>query len=1365
MLPPSTFHIDQLAGMAVVPVVCGIYRGTAFFIAPETLLTARHIVVDADSDDELIYVLVGDQKVECSVEFLSSEVDAAILHTKNFKQDSIFCLPLLSGEMIKQELSIIGYPYELGNCIDYFIIKVENWKDRGAIRNGFDIFVRRIDNNAFQSYRGFSGSPVINHNNQVVGIVTDQFTGTLGYLSLKNISEELSTKCSGIILSNNIEEADNRPFGLQTSKIQVEQAIVKASNRYHPSLHQENESLTGVLDLYCHNKKIEPVTLFWDKYEKWYLNLSRDKSVDPEYISKCEALIINQRGELINPEDLYPLASAVELPEKYKTQIVDLYNELYDINGEYDIINKPVLCLIGDAGTGKTHVLCKYASRYCDESQVYLFFGSDFNNETNAWDLIKNKLNLTESDVQELNLLLENKHRKGLIIIDGLNEGDGDVYWKRELPILLSKLEHYSCLRLIVSIRNGSDNLILTDEINYYEYHIQGYSDHITAMKTYFKEFSIPISLVSKYSSIELFKNPLFLYMFCVAYKYMPYEYRDSLTHWSVYRWYINARNRDIVTYIDEDPYTDITYSFLLKIASTMFERYNCGDCKRSEARQHSDILSPHKGWNRSILNACLRENLLMPSYQNEINIKFGFDNIGDFMKAVSFVIKCKAEKYDDNKIIEILKEIVDNTRSLRINKSYIANFITAFLSIWHPLDLNTWNRIEFTSGFLTDHLLNSLLYHPKDNRIDDFSKIVVSGIFEQNPQKLSINFLLRSYAHITTSSLKVLHDYLKSLSQNDLDYAWSQQCNDLYNEIHSISYKQFVNYSSEYSISLNHAIIMGWMCSSSYPIIRNSVIHALFLSLNNRKDIIIELLELFKDVKDMYVYQGIFAAIYGVTLTSFSSEQSLTEIAEYIFRIYYEKDESVPQDIIVRQWQLKILERVNHLNGGFWCWEKILSKSRLISTSDTFKEDLELGNLSGIFGTSQKGTFLLEESLCNGGNGGSDFCRYTLHMNNTYSSYTYYKNKNDKNGVSMFDVQKSIIQYILSNIGWTEDLSNIDIKNTSTSRFESKKERIGKKYQWLGLFNVEANLMDTCFMKVDPHNNHKGFHRHNFPWYSNHKSTFDPTLSLFEERKNEIDLNFNVEKLLKISDEKDWLAITLDVIYEFIDSTYDSWIPLYMFDSKADETGDKLPSVEESINYNGFFIDCGYFEQFCKWAQSQNFYGRWLPETDGLTDFLWNEYPWADSFKSIFLMEDLLFDRFGSLMKPMVRSYMGQLQENRGGIPEDKYIMSTAYMPNPDVMEVLDLHVAERGVVRNKSNEIVAFNIDGENIPYHGLLMRKRFLVEYMQKTGCCFASCIGGEKITITGVQIINQINYTGCFGINTNGVFIEISKLHKS
>ena len=90
-----------------------------------------------------------------------------------------------------QKCRIVGFPLELGNGEDYYVVEVKNVREKKDASKGFDRMVARIDSFGFFSYSGFSGSPVINAFNKVIGLQTDQLYNTLGYASISSFADTL----------------------------------------------------------------------------------------------------------------------------------------------------------------------------------------------------------------------------------------------------------------------------------------------------------------------------------------------------------------------------------------------------------------------------------------------------------------------------------------------------------------------------------------------------------------------------------------------------------------------------------------------------------------------------------------------------------------------------------------------------------------------------------------------------------------------------------------------------------------------------------------------------------------------------------------------------------------------------------------------------------------------------------------------------------------------------------------------------------------------------------------------------------------------------------------------------------------------
>lgn len=89
-------------------------------------------------------------------------------------------------------------------------------------------------------------------------------------------------------------------------------------------------------------------------------------------------------------------------------------------------------------------------------------------------------------------------------------------------------------------------------------------------------------------------------------------------------------------------------------------------------------------------------------------------------------------------------------------------------------------------------------------------------------------------------------------------------------------------------------------------------------------------------------------------------------------------------------------------------------------------------------------------------------------------------------------------------------------------------------------------------------------------------------------------------------------------------------------------------------------------------------------------------------------------------------------------------------------MMRCLSLYTAERGIIRkNNSNEIVAINrmIRGES--FHGLLIKRKYLNEYLNSSGKCLFYCLLGEKNIIgTGYQMLDRHDLTGAAKYNLIG-----------
>lgn len=1379
----------QLAGKAIVSVEANGIHATAFFISPTQLLTARHFVIDAEVEEgekDVINFVVDDVIHYCTYrEIADRGYDVVILTTESYRQQKEFCIELLATEMIpNQKLEIIGYPKELGNNIDYFSVNVENFKDCKEFVMGYDILVRRTENSIFQSYKGFSGSPVLNQCNQAIGIVTDQFSGSLGYMSLYRMVDVLNS--NGVKVSTDAEAADDRKIGLFSSRVLMERSIQKASSRYKSELHQENKQLTAMLNSFLNRQYVNPYNKIWDRLDKWFRTAGSAFEQFPRFNDALNKLK-EKRHTRIGFEEIRRLVVAknpdVNLlekddqpNEKLLDRLKEIGYELADIEQADKDFNSQFLCVSGAAGTGKTHLLCHYAKDYSSYSQSYLMFGSDFiDGRKDAFDQILEYIEMSETEFRELNALLDEKLRYGLIVIDALNEGAGQDFWKLQMPALVNKIKQYPRIKLVVSARVDSDKYILDGiDAEWLTPEILGFENPALAVDAYFEAFGISDSVRGKIRNFAPFKNPLFLYIFCTAYKKMPYYHRRRITYMMIYWYYIVDRNEGVSKIIDEDPIINKTADYLMSLAEESVHSANCDVINRNKARKIADGMSIVPGWKHNLLYACEHENLLRMTYRNNQDWRsaYEFENLGDFLKAKVLYNDFKGKPHSEL-LDAILQRLAEKTRTKDLD-----HVIEALFSI---CDSNSplWDEDIILDGELTDYVLNSLQYHRPEDEFDEFTKKIFNGIWNKNRKRISPLFLKEQVLDLGNSSLILLHDELKNMTQNVLDAFWTDRVNHLYSTKRPEKELNFFVTVHSRKQASNHIILMCWFCASSYPIIRAYAQRALYQDFVNCPEVILDSLKQFKDVKDPYVIQGLYSAVYGFMLKrkierhyteplwGFNEYENIKSVAVFIYDTYYSSAEYVPQDIVVRYWQLKILERIAILFPESKYWDAVKSLGRFTAQNSPMylgKDAIE--DDDNYFGFAKEKNYELVHSLCDRG---SDFCRYVLHMNNTSTSYTYFYDKNNKNtGVGMLDVQRSIMQLIKNEIGWNETLATMDSSHSPGYRMYNDKERIGKKYQWIGLYRVEAYLSDTCFMREDFWSDN-GVLDNNYPWYSPHRPYFDPTLSLIDleiPRKLSEGLSASKRELIVDVDSiEEWHSKVIDYKYVFEDSEGEEWIPVFLFDIKDSDT--ELPKeaahLHQFVFYNSFFCKDKDGDKLYEWAKEQNFCGRWMIEPNDSIDFYWNEYPWSESYKREYSKSNLKWQDRDCPIE-LTLSSIGQLQENSEGLAEGTDYISTVYAPIPTIMEMFDLYTAERGVIRRiDNNEIISFNVLLPGSSYSGMFIKKSFLQEYLRRSGQRMFTCLCSEKYGQVATSAIGLKYFTGSYQIDADGNVICDDRLH--
>ena len=1324
---------------SVVPVKCDTERGTAFFIAPNTLVTARHIVAQ-NAVNGVPVIISTDKQVLCDVEYIAEEgvnVDVVLLRCKDYQQEDH--LKLLAAEFNEdRQLTIVGYPKEFGNCSD--IISMEVQDRLGNRKEDYDTTVVRTDSLAFTSYKGFSGSPVLNEKGSVIGITVNQLGGSLGYASIKSLATRFENH--NVVVSKDWQSEDFSPCGRGTSQRQVEKAVGYAALRYNRNLHVGNSGFD------------EEVNMFALRQYRLYKEKDIKEIEYKAIISFGKVLVKYRKGDY---DMLFTMLriwrknnpNSERWPPDIKDFYRDEYPKLQPLIDKWRLGKNQIVLAKGKAGMGKTHYVCATAERLCKEMNVYLLFGSRFSEDQDFESQLCSMMGIGENALQKLNGKMMEENSNALIIIDALNEGATENFWNVAMKRMETLLKLYDRLKLLITYRDDEEfDLSIPCSI----IELRGFEDNTQeAIQKYFAHYQIDDTdgNIQKRYFAE-FSEPLFLTMFCIVASHDLRYMMDDFTYSDLFHQYIKYRNDMVSKGVDEDSHRNVTEKALMKFANYSLYYNQCSDISRQKARHYADQICRNRTWSNNLLNWILKENLMLSTGQQGERLMFGYQKMGDFLMADIFM---------HNKMTDEAK--VDFILEKGTHREYASyrRFIIALLSEWELLPQLLERKIATKMHHL---ILASLRHHGKNDQV----------IFEwmQTNNIYSVRILHDFLKDITIDVFMSAHQKLKSIDIAHRDKVWSTMVNQEYS--HRLDAQRFADFIAIIPREDTDegwskvVILLCWMCTSPHPYVRGAVMRKLVEIFCNKTQMALFALNEFFDCNDPYVVQVITCAIYGYLLRKRDSTEA-AKIADLILHFFYQ-DHKAPEDILVRQWTMLTLALADERNGINTHFSAIrppfVSKNPYDLVVDKTEEISK-----DYFGLSN-GSWKMYETLY----GFSDFRRYIIGTNSRANSDVFLK----KEGTHVKTMLLADIILMVANIAkhdfrWNDDLGKLDDNVYSEGRYNNLTERFGKKYLWLALYKADALLSDHfevadgCNCLYSP--TEKDIEPTPYPWHTREYSRIDPTILNASDTQDYTSFQADELENVEMVTNEQWLSENHPIQKPRLmvkDTDGSEWIVLTCYD------GYRLDAEEGTVKdlflfSNAAFIKYKELEIFWRWAAMQNFYGRWMPERrNGSIDYLWNEYPWAETYKRTLRdVDDWENPDKGATFKINL-SYEAQLQEEWIGLDETEMYLKEVSMPNHLVMEALNLYTAERGVIRAKSdNTIVARNFSIGKM--NGLVMRKKYLDQYLSDNNLALVFYSLGEKYIIqkgTYQSMGQRYDLSGAYCYHDNS-FDEIQPMHIS
>ena len=790
--------------------------------------------------------------------------------------------------------------------------------------------------------------------------------------------------------------------------------------------------------------------------------------------------------------------------------------------------DKSVFLLKGSSGMGKSHALGRLLETEVGAgTPMVLFLGQQFDNKDPEEQIVKKtgitSLKTFSEFLGAMNARAEACGKIGIIAIDAINEGDGLNIWSDYLEGILLEIKRLRFIKMIISCRSEYIRAIvpkLEEGDDVYTFDLHGFENEDDdededVLEKAFVEFMDKQGIKRPSAPFlpPAFNNPLFLSTICRALdKQGKAEFPDGIKGMvTLIDFYLENIGKTIISDHKSDKLDD---NLVMDIVEGIRELAKEMANKRQPAVPRDEAIkilngtistsAPNgKNWLDMISKTgCLIDHPIYDGESSRIKktvYAFSYQSFSDFLIADE-LFKYLQGNYDkmfepDGALSFMIRggilALRDNYRAF-IDASKVGNYHID--PQWRGVFTMLWIIFAEKEKRELAELLPIAVRRGDERTLDD---AFVEGLFWRSPKSitqkttkyrgsLSESFYLASHFWAIPNhpwdAFALSKDLKQYTSMAERDAEWTIFVNTYYENQSPIAklikWTLAQKTAPDEEVAMRIAIALSWFLSTTYLELRDRATKALVHMLCLRPELMLELFKEFAEVDDLYIMERLLAALYGACQfvdKGSDDKEHVGNVAKSVYDTIFAGG-NPPLHLLVRDYAQGIIERAYYLNA--------LPKGvDLDKCTPPYKSDYPQE-----FQNNTPGTLYTNEAIddlaksvgdeyttiagsCTTESGDrmyGDFGRYTLQSKvNSFCvipiSQPQPKKVKYDNKFNGELVGNWVARRVYEHYGWTNTLFSNE--RSTSNRHKNIVERIGKKYQWIAMYELLGILADHVYV------------------------------------------------------------------------------------------------------------------------------------------------------------------------------------------------------------------------------------------------------------------------------------------------------------